>query len=207
MNELAIRLEEQIISLFPDKETQVSHGWILKKMRRQFWIYPLYYNLSWGNIPDLIQNCEEISHQSGMDCMFRIVEHTNYYLSAILKDTGYAMRKCGVVGEMRLADFKTCLGEKKEPSNRLFLRKEASEETVEYVMADIDEMVGIKRQSLLFLPVETLSGSVTLRDVMQFSWANGITKILVDISEREDLPEQYKQVGFHRAYLYRCYQK
>jgi len=32
MNEPAIRLEEQIISLFPGMETLVCHGWILKKM-------------------------------------------------------------------------------------------------------------------------------------------------------------------------------
>jgi len=31
MNEPAIRLEEQIISLFPGVETLVCHGWILKK--------------------------------------------------------------------------------------------------------------------------------------------------------------------------------
>lgn len=34
MNEPAIRMEEQIISLFPGMETLICHGWILKKMER-----------------------------------------------------------------------------------------------------------------------------------------------------------------------------
>ncbi len=33
------------------------------------------------------------------------------------------------------------------------------------------------------------------------------TKVLADLSAREELPEQYKRVGFNRAYLYRCYQQ
>lgn len=36
--------------------------------------------------------------------LFRIVEHTNYHLSAILTDNGYALRKCGIVGELCLPD-------------------------------------------------------------------------------------------------------
>ena len=32
-------------------------------------------------------------------------------------------------------------------------------------------------------------------------------QIMADIPEREELPEQYGQLGFCRAYLYRCYQK
>ena len=43
VNEPAIRTEEQIISLFPDRETQVCRGWVLKRMEEQLWVYPLYY--------------------------------------------------------------------------------------------------------------------------------------------------------------------
>ena len=43
VNEPAIRAEEQIISLFPDRETQVCRGWVLKRMEEQLLVYPLYY--------------------------------------------------------------------------------------------------------------------------------------------------------------------
>lgn len=36
MNEPAIRTEEQIISLFPDRETQICQGWIMKKWEAVF---------------------------------------------------------------------------------------------------------------------------------------------------------------------------
>ncbi len=45
MNEPAIRTEEQIISLFPDRETLICRGWVLKRMERQLLVYPLYYKL------------------------------------------------------------------------------------------------------------------------------------------------------------------
>ncbi len=208
MNEPAIRLEEQIISLFSGRETLVCHGWILKKMEKQFWVYPLYYKFSAGNIPDNIQRCEEVSRQSGADCVFRIVEHTNYYLSSILTDAGYILWECGVVCELYLTDYKGCLsGEKKERNGRLFLRKGADEETVEHVMSENGTDIGIRRQGLLFLPGGNLPDDVGLGDVLHFSMINGITKVLVDIPAKEELPEQYKRAGFNRAYLYRCYQK
>ncbi len=205
MNEPAIRMEEQIISLFPGVETLVCQGWILKKMEGQFLVYPLYYKFSEGNIPDNIQRCEEISRQSGKNCVFRIVEHTNYHLSSILTDTGYALWKCGVVCELCLTGSESCLsGEKK---SRLFLKKMADEETMEYVMSEADTVIGIKRQELLFLPDGNLPGNVDLGGILRFSMKNGITKVLADLPENEDLPEQYKRAGFNRAYLYRCYQK
>lgn len=205
MNEPAIRLEEQIISLFPGMETLVCHGWILKKMEKHFCVYPLYYKFSEGNIPDNIQRCEEISRQGGKNCVFRIVEYTNYHLSSILTNTGYALWKCGVVCELCLSGSESCLsGEKK---SRLFLRKGADEETVEYIMPGADAVIGLKRQELLFLPDGNLPDDVTIEDILQFSIMNGIKKILADIPAKEELPEQYKRAGFNRAYLYRCYQK
>ena len=204
MNEIAIRLEEQIISLFPGVDTLIYYGWILKKMERRFCVYPLYYKFSEGNIPDNIQRCEEISCQSGVGCVFRIVEHTNYHLSSILTDTGYALWKCGIVGELCLPDSESgvCRAEK-----GLFLRKGADEGNVEYVMAEGGMGIGIKRRELLFLPNGNLAEGVALEDILQFSKINGIKRILADIPETEELPEQYKQAGFNRMYLYRCYQK
>ena len=208
MNESAIRLEEQIINLFADKETQVSHGWILKKMKTHFLVCPLYYKLSEKNLLDIIHKCEEISSQSGRKCVFRIVEHTNYHLRAVLTDMGYESRNCGIVGEMRLSDDKCrAAGKQKESCKSLFLKKEIDGEHIEYVMGENDKMVGIKSQEILFLPNMNLSDCTLLESILQFSMINGITKILMDVPKKEELPESYKQAGFDQAYAYRCYQR
>ena len=207
MNEPALRCEEQIISLFPGMETFVCRGWILKKMEKYFCIYPLYYKFSEGNIPDNIQRCEEISRQSGRGCVFRIVEHTNYHLSGILTDNGYTLWKCGIVGELCLPDSESCVSWMKKRRSGLSMRKGADEGNVEYAMAEGGTVIGIKRQELLFLPDGNLPDDMVLEDILQFSLANGITKILADIPEKKELPEQYMRAGFSRAYLYRCYQK
>ena len=69
-----------------------------------------------------------------------------------------------------------------------------------------ETVVGIKRQGLLFLPDGNLSDT-GLEDILRFAAANGIVKTLADIPEEEELPEQYVRLEFHRAYLYRRYQK
>lgn len=104
MNESAVRLEEQIISLFSEWETEICQGWILKKMGRYLLVYPLYGNCSQMNILDNIQKREEISCQSSLNCMFRIDEYTNYYLSSVLADNGYRVEKCCVVGGLYLLE-------------------------------------------------------------------------------------------------------
>ena len=76
---------------------------------------------------------------------------------------------------------------------------------MEYVMAG-EKVIGIKRQGLLFLPDGNLP-DISMVDILRFSMANGIVRILADIPGREELPEQYGRLGFRRAYLYRCYQK
>ncbi|MBD5549380.1 MAG: hypothetical protein HDQ97_18680 [Lachnospiraceae bacterium] len=206
MNEPAQRCEEQIISLFQDRETQVCQGWILKKMGGRLLVYPLYSKYSQGNIPDNIQKCEEISRRSGLDCVFRIVEHTNYHLSSILTDNGYVLKECGVVGEWNVTEDagNLCVGGKLQDS--LFLKNEAGGENAEYVMADVDTVIGIKKQELLFLPDGNLP-DVSIENILRFSVDNGVTRILADIPGREELPEQYGRAGFQRGYLYRCYQK
>ncbi len=206
MNEPAQRCEEQIISLFQDRETLVCQGWILKKMEGRLLVYPLYYKYSQGNIPDNIRKCEEISRRSGLDCVFRIVEHTNYHLSSILTDNGYLLKEWGVVGEWNLTKDAGNLYTPKEMQNSLFLKNGAGGENAEYVMADADTVIGIKRQEFLFLPDGNLPDA-GIEDILRFSVDNGVTRILADIPGKEELPEQYGRAGFHRAYLYRCYQK
>ncbi len=206
MNESAQRCEEQIISLFQDRETQVWQGWILKKMGGRLLVYPLYYKYSQGNIPDNIRKCEEISRHSRLDCVFRIVEHTNYHLSSILTDNGYVLKECGVVGEWNLTEDTGNLYAPKKPQGSLFLKNGTGEENAEYVMADADTVIGIKRQELLFLPDGNLPDA-GIEDILRFSVDNGVTRILADIPGKNELPEQYGRSGFYRAYLYRCYQK
>ena len=206
MNEPAIRMEEQIISLFQDRETQICQGWILKKMGGHLCVYPLYYKYSQGNIPDNIQKCEEISRRSELDCVFRIVEHTNYHLSSILTDNGYVLKKCGVVGEWNIMEDAGNLYAPRKTQDSLFLRNGAEGENAEYVMADADTVIGIKRQEFLFLWDGNLPCE-GIENILRFSVDNGVTRILADIPGKEELPEQYGRAGFHRAYLYRCYQK
>jgi len=62
-------------------------------MGRHLLVYPLYGNCSQMNNPDNIHKCEEISCQGSLNCMFRIVECTNYYLSSVLADNGYRVEK------------------------------------------------------------------------------------------------------------------
>ena len=203
MNEPAIRTEEQIISLFPDRETFVCQGWILKRMKGCLLVYPLYYKFSQENIPDNIQKCEEISRQDRVGCVFRIVEHTNYYLSSILTESGYEVKGCGVVGEWNLAEDcgNLCAG-----GNARFLKSATDGENAGFVLAGSDKDIGIKRQGLLFLPDGNLS-YVDIEDILRSGMADGITRILADIPGKEELPEPYARAGFRRAYLYRCYQK
>ncbi len=198
MNEPAIRTEEQIISLFPDRETLICRGWVLKRMEGQLLVYPLYYKFSEGDISENIRRCEEISRQCGAGCVFRIVEHTNYHLSSILTDNGYGLEKCGVVGECDLTRNAGELCMEGKMQGELFLK--SGNGGTEYVMAG-ETAIGIKRQGLLFLP------DTGLEDILRFSMANGIVRILADIPGREELPEQYGRLGFRRAYLYRRYQK
>ena len=204
MNEPAIRTEEQIISLFPDRETLICRGWVLKRMEGQLLVYPLYYKSSEGDIPANTRRCEESSGQCGAGCVFRIVEHTNYHLSSILTDNGYGPEKCGAVGECSLTGDAGKLCMKEKVQGELFLKNRNG--GTEYVMAG-ETAIGIKRQGLLFLPDGNLPDT-GLEDILRFAAANGIVRILADIpGGEEELPEQYGRLGFCRAYLYRCYQK
>ena len=207
MNEPAIRVEEQIISLFSEKETQVYQGLVLKKVERRLLVYPLYYKFSAEDIPENIRKCEEIGSQFGEACVFRIVEHTNYHLSAILTDCGYGLEKCGVVAEWKVSNLENvgALWMEGEREDELWW-KETPDRQVRYLMVGEDRLIGIKGQELLFLPEGNLLG-VRIESIVRFSMAEGISRILADIPGKEELPEQYGRMGFGRAYLYRCYYK
>ncbi len=60
--------------------------------------------------------------------------------------------------------------------------------------------MGIKRQELLYLPKGRLPYGVGVDDNLQFAYGN-------HIPENEKLLSHYRESGFHKAYLYRCYQK
>ena len=191
------------LRLFPDRETLICRGWVLKRMEGQLLVYPLYYKFSEGDIPENIRRCEEISRQCGAGCVFRIVEHTNYHLSSLLTDNGYGLEKCGVVGECDLTRNAGELCMEGKMQGELFLK--SGNGGTEYVMGG-ETAIRIKRQGLLFLPDGNLPDT-GLEDILRFSMTNGIVRILADIPGREELPEQYGRLGFRRAYLYRCYQK
>ena len=164
MNEPAIRTEEQIISLFQDRETLVCSGWILKKMGGCLWVYPLYYKFSQGNIPDSIRKCEEISRRNRTDCVFRIAEHTNYHLSSILTDNGYGLKNCGVVGEWNTTEE---AGNFCVEGDSRYLKNVADGEDTEYITAGTDKVIGIKQQRLLFLPDGNLL-CAGIEDILRF---------------------------------------
>lgn len=206
MNESAIRLEEQIISLLPSRETQLSQGWVLKQMDGQLLICPLYYGLSGENILNNIQMCEEISRQRKTDCVFRLVEHTNYYLSSILTNRGYRLKTCGIVCQWIITEKTSDLSAKRKQGSMSIQKNGAGEESAQYVMPKADTVLGIREQRLFFLPDGNRSGAV-LEDILQFSLENGITQILADIPDKNEMPKDYRDMGFQRAYLYRCYQK
>lgn len=154
MNEPAVRLEEQIISLFPALETEVYQGWILKQTSNRTIIYPLYGS-SDKDIIGRIQACEEISHQKSLDCQFRIVEHTNYYLAARLEDYGYKLHHSYIVGERYINEGAVPPDQnrsKETGTPKAILREETGENVTEKIVTDNGSVVGIKRQELLYLP-------------------------------------------------------
>ena len=209
MNDAAVRLEEQIISLFPMLETEVYQGWILKYTSHHAVIYPLYGSFD-KNITERIQACEKISHQKSLNCQFRIVEHTNYYLAARLEDYGYKLHCSYIVGKWCINENAILPGQnlnKEAGTLKAILRKEPGENVTEKIVTDNGSVVGIKRQELLYLPKGRLPYGVDVNDIFQFAFRNHISRILVNIPANEKLLAHYRESGFHKAYLYRCYQK
>lgn len=209
MNEPAVRLEEQIISLFSSLETEIYQGWVLKETSSHIVIYPLYGSPN-NDIVERIRGCEEISRQKSLSCEFRIVEHTNYHLASRLEDCGYKIQNCCIVAEhdMNESDFAFNRNLCKEiVKPKVSLGRMAGMNTTENIVTNNGTTIGIKRQKLLYLPNGRLPCDVEIDDIFQFAVENQISKILVNISETEGLLAYYEKAGFHKAYYYRCYQK
>lgn len=210
MNEPAVRLEEQIISLFPSLETEIYQGWVLKQTPHKTVIYPLYGDLlSKQDIVDCIKECEEISRQKSLNCEFRIVEHTNYYLASILEDNGYK-RHCHIVMERYVNERAAAPNHntgKEVPEIKILLNKTEGANISERVVTNNGSMVGIRRNELLYLPDGKLCCDVEIDDIFEFAITNQISRILVNIPENKNILEHYRKSGFHKAYLYRCFQK
>ena len=209
MNEPAIRLEEQIINLFPNFETEIYQGWVLKETPCHLVIYPLYGS-SDKDIVERIKVCEEVSRQKSLSCEFRIVEHTNYHLASRLEECGYDIKNCCIVAEryMNEGDFSINRNSYEESGkSKVSLSKMAETDIIENIVAEGNTVIGIKRQELLYLPNGKLPCSVDMDDIFQLAVKNQVSRILADISENGELLAYYEKAGFHKAYLYRCYQK
>lgn len=210
MNEPAVRLEEQIISLFSNLETELYQGWVLKQTSRKAVVYPLYgASLSKQDIIDRIKMCEEISRQKSLCCEFRIVEHTNYYLASLLEDNGYK-RHCHIIAEQYVNEWFDTPDHNKSKAGqerKMVLNKIEGTNVAEKVVTNNGSMIGIMRHELLYLPNGKLSCEVEIEDIFQFAAQNQVSRILVDIPDNEKLAASYRESGFHKAYLYRCYQK
>ena len=108
---------------------------------------------------------------------------------------------CCFQGELSI-DYKEETG-----TPKAILREETGENVTEKIVTDNGSVVGIKRQELLYLPKGKLPYGVGVDDIFQFAYGNHISRILVNIPENEKLLAHYRESGFHKAYLYRCYQK
>lgn len=210
MNEPSVRLEEQIISLFSNLETEIYQGWVLKDTSRHMVIFPLYSGfLSKREFIKRIKVCEEISRQKSLNCEFRIVENTNYFLTSILEEIGYKMQYCGAVVECCLNEaFFLSEKDKRIKSERvnILLDKRKRGNRVENIVTNSGFIVGVKCQGLLYLPNGKLSCGVKINDILLFAAGDRISKILVDIPENEKLISYYREAGFRKVYIYRCYQ-
>ncbi len=210
MNEPAVRLEEQIINLFSNLETELYQGWVLKQTSCKTVVYPLYgTSRSKQDIIDRIKMCEEISHQKSLSCEFRIVEYTNYYLASLLEDNGYK-RHCHIIAEQYVNEWFDTPGHyesKAGQKRKMVLNKMADTNIAEKVVTNNGSMIGIMRYELLYLLNGKLSCEVEIDDIFKFAAQNQVSRILVNIPDNEKLLASYRKSGFHKAYLYRYYQK
>lgn len=214
MNEYAIRLEEQIISLFPQQETEVYQGWIIKKEGSHLCVHPLYSYYPDHNILQSIQRCETISRQNGLDCMFRIAEYTNYHLASVLTDYGYRLQQCCLIGELQIEqqedpvyrnDGVTC-PETAQCLDSLLIRQ-TDGGNIEKIISQSGMVIGFRRQELLFIPNGDRMDGRMIEQLCRFSQFHGICRIIVNIPGQEELPEEYEKLGCHKVYLCRYYEK
>lgn len=63
MNEPAVKMEEQIINLFQEAETEVYEGWVLKTLGSRLIVFPLY-NVYPDNMDERIRACERLGNEN-----------------------------------------------------------------------------------------------------------------------------------------------
>lgn len=209
MNEPAVRLEEQIINLFSGYGTEIYQGWILKDILRRTVVWPLYGSLD-QNISDRIQACEAIGRRRLQSCEFRIVENSNYYLASLLADNGYRPQCSYIVGEFAVAEGALSCERRlcrKKGGPEIFFERIAGKDKTEALVTENGSVIGIRRQELLYLPDGKLPCDAAIEDVLLLAAGHQVSRILVNIPENETWRAYYREAGFHRAYLYRCYQR
>lgn len=101
MNEPAVKMEEQIINLFQEAETEVYEGWVLKTLGSRLIVFPLY-NVYPDNMDERIRACERLGNEKSAECMFRIAENTNFYLHSRLEKNRYILRERSIVGDLSI---------------------------------------------------------------------------------------------------------
>ena len=67
MNEPAVKMEEQIINLFQEVETEVYEGWVLKTLGSRLIVFPLY-NVYPDNMDERIRACERLGNEKSAEC-------------------------------------------------------------------------------------------------------------------------------------------
>lgn len=103
MNEPAVKMEEQIINLFQEVETEVYEGWVLKTLGSRLIVFPLY-NVYPDNMDERIRACERLGNEKSAECMFRIAENTNFYLHSRLEKNRYILRERTIVGDLSITE-------------------------------------------------------------------------------------------------------
>ncbi len=222
MNEAAVEIEEQIVSLFPEQETAVCGGWILKTYAKQLWVHPLYRILD-GDIDERIRICEKIGSYRATKYVFRIAENTNYYLrSRLTEEYNYYFKGYATVGELNLTDKilakitkdkqKMCI-----PEIPVIQRKisDSGVGRIELAMSDEEIVQGIPDNKAvgriwidtLFLFDASLLSDSVLWNVLQFAVDNRIRKILINLAGCDSFPEMYGEYGFQKLYSCYCYEK
>lgn len=223
MKHTAVRLEEHLLNLFPDAETEIYEGWIMKKLGSRLYVCPLY-NTSFDHIDERIRHCEEISRRKNAHCIFRVIEQTNYYLNSRLEKCSYGIQNQATVATLPVTE---------ELCSRLPVQDGAGHsgslelvpspdgkhnETVvvsrvcKNAQSSDQELchrknLGIKRGSLLFLFDGNNCGPSELAEILHVCLPNQITMVIADFPGCKCVPELYLQYGFQPAYTYFYFQK
>lgn len=220
----AIQLEEQRLNLFPEAETMIHEGWVIKMLDGRLFVCPLYQS-SFGQIDERIRYCEDLGRRKKTACVFRVIEQTNYYLNSRLEKNGYQVHRQATIAALQITEDTAARlsGHKQAESSRndrtlMLVPAQDMGQTEALIAAEPpcgesdqterrSKTIGFKRDSLLLLFGDSLCAFPELEDILAFCLQNNITDILADLPGCKQLPEPYAQFGFQNAYTYCCYQK